>query len=105
MLRFERLTVKAQEAIEQSQQTASQRDHQQLTPLHLLVALVSQPDGVVQPVLEKLKVSPDAILMEADRALGMLPQVKGAAPPPSGQLFVTPGLNEVFVSAEKEAER
>src|SRR5260221_8685619 len=104
MLRPERFTLKAQEAIEQSQQLAAQREHQQLTPLHLLSALAAQPDGVVQPVLEKLKVPPDAILMEADRALGMLPQVKGAMQA-GGQMFLTPGLNEVFVTAEKEAER
>ena len=104
MIRFDKFTLKAQEAIEQSQQVAGQRNHQQLTPLHLMVSLVSQPDGVVQPVLEKLKVPPDTILMEADRALGMLPQVRGA-PQVAGQMFVTPGLNEVFVAAEKEAER
>src|ERR1017187_10684458 len=104
MIRFDKFTLKAQEAIEQSQQVAGQHNHQQLTPLHLMVALVSQPDGVVQPVLEKLKVPPDTILMEAERAVGMLPQVKGA-PQVAGQMFVTPGLNEVFVAAEKEAER
>ncbi len=104
MLRPERFTVKAQEAIEQSQQLAAQREHQQLTPLHLLSALAAQPDGVVQPVLEKLKVLPDTILMEADRALKMLPQVKGAQQA-GGQMFLTPALNEVFVAAEKEAGR
>src|ERR1017187_9597379 len=102
MIRFDKFTLKAQEAIEQSQQVAGQHNHQQLTPLHLMVALASQPDGVVQPVLEKLKVPPDTILMEAERALGMLPQVKGA-PQVAGQMFITPGLNEVFVAAEKEA--
>ncbi len=104
MIRFDKFTLKAQEAIEQSQQVAGQREHQQITPLHLLVALVSQPDGVVQPVLEKLKVAPDTILMDADRALNALPQVKGARQA-GGQMFLTPGLNEVFVTAEKEAER
>ncbi len=104
MIRFDKFTLKAQEAIEQSQQIAGQREHQQITPLHLLVALVSQPDGVVQPVLEKLKVSPDTILTEADRALNALPQVKGARQA-GGQMFLTPGLNEVFITSEKEAER
>src|SRR5258708_3396431 len=103
MLRFDKFTLKAQEAIEQCQQLAQQREHQQLTPLHLLTALVSQPDGVVQPVLEKLKVAPDTILMEADRALNSLPQVRGAMQA-GGQLMITPGLNEVFIAAEKEAQ-
>jgi ATP-dependent Clp protease ATP-binding subunit ClpB len=90
MIRFDKFTLKAQEAIEQSQQVAGQREHQQITPLHLLVSLASQPDGVVQPVLEKLKVSPDTILMEADRALNALPRVKGAQQA-NGQMFLTPG--------------
>jgi ATP-dependent Clp protease ATP-binding subunit ClpB len=104
MIRFDKFTLKAQEAIEQSQQLAGTREHQQITALHLLAALVSQPDGVVQPVLEKLKVAPDTVLMDADRALNALPQVKGARQA-GGQMFLTPALNEVFVTAEKEAER
>src|ERR1022692_2787392 len=104
MIRFDKFTLKAQEAIEQSQQVAGQREHQQITPLHLLVSLVSQPDGVVQPVLEKLKVSPDTILMEADRALNALPRVKGAQQA-NGQMYLTPGMTEGLTTAEKEAER
>src|SRR5258706_9161 len=102
MLRFDKFTLKAQESIEQSQQIAGQREHQQIAPLHLLYALASQPDGVVQPVLEKLKIAVDTILMEADRALNALPQVKGAQQA-GAQMFLSPGLNEVFITAEKEA--
>src|SRR5258708_8320956 len=104
MLRQDRFTVKAQEAIQQSQEFAAESEHQQVTPLHLLHALVSQSDGVVQPVLEKLKVSPDAVLTEAERALKALPQVKGAREA-GGGMYVTPALNEIFVTAEKEAQR
>ncbi len=100
MIRMDRFTVKAQEAIEQAQAQAQKHDHQQLMPLHLLVALASQPDGVVKPVLEKLGTSPDAVLMDAERAMKAVPRVTG-----SGQLFLSPQLGQVFQAAEKEAER
>jgi ATP-dependent Clp protease ATP-binding subunit ClpB len=101
MIRFDRFTLKAQEALEQAQQIARQNQHQHLAPLHLLSALVAQPDGVVQPVLEKLGVSPDAVLMDVERGLKALPAVHGG----DGQLYMSPALNEVFLAAEKEAER
>jgi len=101
MIRFDRFTLKAQEAIEQSQRVAGSHSHQQVTPLHLLIALAGQPDGVVQPLLEKLGVPPDAVLTEAERALQSLPEVQGA----DGQMFVSPALNEVFAAAEKEAQQ
>ena len=78
MIRMDRFTLKAQEAIEQAQQVAQKHDHQNLLPLHMLVALVAQPDGVVQPVLGKLGTSPDTVLMDADRAMKAIPQVTGA---------------------------
>ena len=101
MIRMDRFTLKAQEAIEQAQQVAQKHDHQNLLPLHLLVALVAQPDGVVQPMLGKLGTSPDTVLMDADRAMKAIPQVTGAG----GQLLLSPQLAQIFQAAEKEAER
>ncbi len=75
MLRFDKFTLKAQESIEQSQQLAAQREHQQITPLHLLYALVSQPDGVVQPVLEKLR-EVDLNRLTPLEALNLLAELK-----------------------------
>ena len=100
MLRMDRFTVKAQEAVARAQAEAQKRNHQQVTPLHLLLALVAQPDGVVQPVVQKLGASPDTLLTDLERALKSLPQVQGA-----GQLYLSPQLGQVFEAAEKEAER
>ncbi len=103
MIRMDRFTLKAQEVLEQAQAVAQQHNHQNLLPLHLLVALAAQPDGVVQPVLGKMGISPDTILMDAERALKNVPQVTGGGT--GGQLFVSPPLAQVFQDAEQEAQR
>mgnify|MGYP001049126187 CR=1 FL=1 len=99
-LRMDRFTLKAQEAIEQAQANAQQRDHQQLLPLHLLLALAAQPEGVVQPLLHKVGTSPDAVLMDAERALKAVPRVTGGT-----QLYLSPQFGQILQAAEKEAER
>ena len=101
MIRMDRFTLKAQEAIEQAQRAAQKHDHQQLLPLHLLAALVAQPDGVVQPVLGKLGASLDTVLMDTERAMKAIPKVTGAG----GQILLSPQLAQIFQAAEKEAER
>ena len=54
MVRFDKLTVKAQEALEAAQELAARAGQQQIEPLHVLWALVALGDGVVPPLLEKL---------------------------------------------------
>ena len=54
MLRFEKMTVKAQEAMQSAQEVAAQHEHQQIEPIHLLATLVAQSDGVVPPLLARL---------------------------------------------------
>ena len=58
--RFEKLTQKAQEAVQQAQEIAGQNGHQAVHPLHLLIALAREREGIVRPVLEKCGVQPDA---------------------------------------------
>ena len=50
MVRFDKFTLKAQEAVQSAQDIAARHDHQQIEPLHLLGALVAQQDGVVPPL-------------------------------------------------------
>jgi len=98
MLRLDKLTVKAQEALEQAQELAAQRQHQHIEPLHLLAALVSQPEGLVPPVLAKLGVPPELVRQDVDRALERLPQVSGLA-----QQYLSPATNQVLQRAFDEA--
>jgi ATP-dependent Clp protease ATP-binding subunit ClpB len=72
-----RFTRKTGEALQAAQALARERNHSQVTPEHLLAALVGQPEGVVLPVLERLGVSAKTVRDRVDEALGNLPQVYG----------------------------
>jgi ATP-dependent Clp protease ATP-binding subunit ClpB len=75
MVRFDKLTVKAQEAVEAAREMASRSGQQQIEPLHLLWALVAQGDGVVPPLLEKLGAAPTALASEIEKHIARLPKV------------------------------
>ncbi|MDQ6677563.1 MAG: AAA family ATPase, partial [Acidobacteriota bacterium] len=104
MFRFDKLTQKAQEAVQQSQGVAEKHGNQAVHPLHLLIALVQDREGIVRPVLEKCGVQPEAILSEAERLSDTLPKVSGPGGMQVG-MMISPGTNQVFESAFKEAER
>jgi ATP-dependent Clp protease ATP-binding subunit ClpB len=78
-MRFEKLTVKAQEALQGAQEVAARQENQEITPLHLLRALVDQPDGVVPPLLARLGIRKETLAQEIDRELGRLPRVHGSS--------------------------
>ncbi len=100
MLRFDRLTLKAQEAVQGAQEIAGKYGNQQLEPLHLLAALLAEREGIIFPLLQKLDVQPEALALEVERALERLPKVSGLT-----QHYLGPGLNELFKIAFEEAER
>ena len=58
-MRFDKFTVKAQEAVVRAQELAQQADHPEVTPLHLLAALLGETDGVVIPLLQKVALTPN----------------------------------------------
>ena len=78
MVRFDKFTLKAQEAVQSAQDIAARHDHQQIEPLHLLGALVAQQDGVVPPLLARLGVRPDSLASEIETRLARIPKVTGA---------------------------
>jgi ATP-dependent Clp protease ATP-binding subunit ClpB len=100
MFRPDKLTQKAQEALQQCQAVAEKNQSQVIFPLHLLAALAEEKEGVVRPVLEKVGVHPDALLSEAQRMLAQLPRT--AAPQPG--MYLSQPLNEVLENAFAEAE-
>jgi len=101
MFRFDKFTIKAQEAVQTAHRLAESRNQQQIDTPHLLYALVSDTDGVVVPVLQKLGVDPARIAREAERAMDTLPQVSGAA----AQMYISPALKQSFDNAQAEADR
>src|SRR5665213_1012218 len=98
--RFDKLTQKAQEAVQQAQGIAGENGQQAVHPLHLLIALTSEREGIVRPVLEKCGVQPDAVVAEAQRQVAALPKIAGQ---PSG-MYVSPTLQQVLDAAFKESE-
>ena len=92
MIRFDKFTQKAQEAVQQAQELAAASNQQQIHPAHLLITLVEQEEGVVQSVLSKCGIQPAAVAQEARGLLEEIPQVGGV----EGGSHLAPSLNEVF---------
>ena len=70
MLRFEKMTVKAQEALQSAQDVAATHENQAIEPAHLLLALVGQADGVVSPLLARLGIRSEMLSQELEREIG-----------------------------------
>src|SRR6059036_1431751 len=102
MIRFDRLTIKAQEALAEAQKLAEKAGHQQLDVEHFALALVRQREGLTQSLLNKLGADPAVLARELEQELKKVPQVSGSG---AGQVTITARLNEVFSAAEQEAER
>jgi ATP-dependent Clp protease ATP-binding subunit ClpB len=98
--RFDKFTVKAQEAVQAAQSIGDQRSHQAIEPEHLLLALIQQQEGVVSPLLAKLGAPADAIRRQVEAELARAPKVRGAA-----GAYGTPRLRAIFERAQQEAER
>src|SRR3954465_14301667 len=100
-MRVDRFTQKMQEALQTAQDSASQEGHSEITNEHFLLALLSQTDGVVPPLLEKMGV-PVARLTEDLRAdLNSRPRVSGG----SVEVRISNELRTVLDSAEREMTR
>jgi ATP-dependent Clp protease ATP-binding subunit ClpB len=100
MFRFDKLTLKAQEAVQSAQDIAARHDHQQIEPLHLLAALVAQHDGIVPPLLSRLGVRPETLAAEIEAGFARLPKVTGVV-----QQQLSPASNKVLDGAFVEAEQ
>jgi ATP-dependent Clp protease ATP-binding subunit ClpB len=98
-MRFDKFTIKAQEAVTRAQESAQSSDHAEVQPMHLLGGLLSETDGVVQPLLQKLGVQiprmQQIVLDELDR----LPKATGT------QLGMNRTAVDVLNGAQKEADR
>ena len=100
-MRFDKMTFKSQEAVQEAQGLAETRGHQQIEPVHLALALLNQSEGVVRPILQKLGVQPNALSNEIEKQLDNLPQVQGGGM----QSYTGTDLKKVFDIALAEAEK
>jgi ATP-dependent Clp protease ATP-binding subunit ClpB len=101
-MRFDKFTLKLQEAFGEAETLAGNYGHQGIDVEHLLLALLRQSEGIVPEILKKLGVQPGIIEKEIEKALQGLPSVSGGG---SAQRYVTSRLKGVMDSAFAEASR
>jgi ATP-dependent Clp protease ATP-binding subunit ClpB len=98
-IRWEKLTVKSQQAMEQAQARAAELGNPEVQPVHLLLALVEDREGVIPSVLEKIGVPTERLEHDLHQIEEKLPRVAGAAAQPG----VSQSLNKVLDQAFREA--
>src|SRR5262245_47936286 len=98
-MNLNKFTEKAQEAVVAAQNLASEQNHSEVMPEHLLVALVEQSGGIVPSILQKMNVQPATFAAEARALLKNVPQAYGA------DLRLSPRMKLIFDSAQAEAQR
>lgn len=100
-MRIDKFTIKAQEAVAESQSIADKRGHQEITPEHLLLALLDQDDGIVKPILQKIGVDPTSVKSRIETFLDKLPKISGVI----SQQYMAVLLKSALDSAWDEAQR
>jgi ATP-dependent Clp protease ATP-binding subunit ClpB len=101
-MRFDKFTLKAQEAIQKAQQMADKYGHQQIEPEHLLRSILEQKEGVIPPLLGKIGANQEQLLKEMDSILEKMPSISG---PGAGQVYISPRSKSVLDRAFQEAEQ
>jgi len=97
--RFDKLTLKAQEAVANAQSLTSELGHPEIDPVHLLAALLKESDGIVKPLLDRIGVNWSQLNRMVEAELGRFPKVSGAVQSAANSAFV-----KVLEQAQKEAD-
>ena len=98
-MRFDRFTIRGQEAVQEAIGLAEKNQNQQVEPEHLLAAMLQQAEGVVKPVLGKIGANAQTILTDVEAAIEKFPKVSG------GQQYFSSRTNTIFQDAQKQAEQ
>jgi len=91
-----KLTTKSQEALSSAVQAAATKGHPHVEPLHILLALLAQPDGIARPLLQAAGADPNAISTQAKNVLDRLPSATGAT-------VAAPGLSRAAIAVVNAA--
>ena len=97
-MRADKLTLKSREALSSAGEIARRHKHPDLTPAHLLAAILEQPSGIAPTVLERLGVPPGMVLSGLSGSLDSQPKVQG------GEIHASNDLHELMQRAADEAE-
>lgn len=98
-MRFDRFTIRGQEAVQEAITLAEKGQNQQVEPEHVLAAMLDQKEGVLKPILGKIGANSATIAAELEKAISKFPKVSG------GQQYFSSRTNTLFQSAQKEAEK
>jgi len=98
----QKMTVTSRQAVQEAQNEARRRSHNEVDTWHLLVALLAQEGGIVPALAGKLGLTVSALQLAAERELDRLPKVSGAVD--VSKIYVTQALNEVLTRAEEERD-
>jgi ATP-dependent Clp protease ATP-binding subunit ClpB len=101
-MRFDKFTLKAQEAIQGTQQLAERLGHQQIEPEHLIRTILENKEGVIPALIGKIGADRNLLLQAFDAALETLPRVSGAG---YGQVYLSPRAKSLLDKAFVEAEQ
>src|SRR6202522_1607384 len=101
-IRWDKFTVKAQEAVQRANQLASEHGNPELAPLHILAALVEDREGIVAPVLEKIGIAPQSVLSDLYKEIEKLPKVSGSSG--AQQPSMSSEANALLEKSFKEAD-
>ena len=98
----DRLTIKAQEALQQAHQVAQRNSNQEVDTVHLLAALLEQQEGLVPAVLDKLGLPVPVLAAAVQREIDRKPKVHGD---PSADRFLSPALKKTLDAAATQASQ
>ncbi|HEY4009420.1 MAG TPA: ATP-dependent chaperone ClpB, partial [Acidobacteriaceae bacterium] len=99
-IKWDKLTVKSQEAIQGAVTHAAENGNPEVLPVHLMAALLEDKEGVVLPVLEKIGVPVQQLLSGVNAAIAKLPKVQGASQQPGMGAALTKVLDQAFKEAD-----
>ncbi len=102
---FDKFTSKSQEAIINAQIIAQDHGQKHIEALHILAALLEQPESIINPVLEKMNISPKLIFEKTLAGIEKLPKVSTAGGPNVGVVQGTAEVAMVLEIAKKEADK
>ncbi len=97
----EKLTYNSRQALAKAQELAEEKRHPQVQPLHLLLALVVDLEGVVVEIIKKLGVEIEQLVKKTETELNKAPQAGGEM----DQVYIARELNKVLTQAKKEADK
>lgn len=98
-MRFDRFTIRGQEAVQEAIGVAEKNQNQQVEPEHILASMLEQKEGVVRPILGKIGANVAPIVNDIQAAIEKFPKVSG------GQQYFSSRTNTIFQEAQKAAEK